>query len=265
MAQRPFIRTPAPPKAQRYQRRHRERRETDVWKELVEEVGTPASTGLLVHVGDRGADMLPFFRGGLSTHPHFVVRAAQNRRVRTAEDEIGHLLDQVRAWPSQDQHSFEVPARHGQPTRQTMLQLSFGPATVLPPWNDPRGSTDPLPVWMVRVWETEPPAGTEALEWILVTSLHTQTCEQAWQRTLVVSLSLDRRRVSSVPQNWLSHRAALPPHAGALCPVARTAVSHGCTPGATAGCSASGTRVSGSAEHPTRHRCAPSRSCITGT
>jgi|SRR5271165_2566587 len=182
VAQRPFVRIPAPQGEQRYQRRHRERRETDVWKELVEEVGTPAGAGLVVHVGDRGADMLPFFRSCLSTQTHFVVRATQNRRVQLAAGEVGHLLDQVRAWPSQDQRPFEVPARHGRPARQTTLQLSFGPATVLPPWNDPRGSTQPLPVWMVRVWETDPPADEEALEWIVVTSLVTQTCEQAWQR-----------------------------------------------------------------------------------
>jgi hypothetical protein len=121
LAQRPFVRIPAPPKEHRYQRRHRERRETDVWKELVEEVGTPSSAGLVVHVGDRGADMLPFFRSCLSTQTHFLVRAAQNRRVQDAEGEVGHLLDEVRAWPSQDQRSFEVPRRHGQPARQTML------------------------------------------------------------------------------------------------------------------------------------------------
>jgi hypothetical protein len=40
--------------------------------------------------------MFAFFRACLSTRTHFVVRAAQHRRVQTAEQEIGHLLDQVR-------------------------------------------------------------------------------------------------------------------------------------------------------------------------
>ena len=130
--------------------------------QMVEQVGTPASDSLLVHVGDRGADMLPFFRSCLATQTHFLVRAAQNRRVQAEEQAIGHLLDQVRTWPSQDQRPFEVPASHGRQARQTTLQLSFGKATLLPPWNDPRGSKEPLPVWAVRVWECEPPAGEEA-------------------------------------------------------------------------------------------------------
>lgn len=119
-----------------------------------------------MHVGDRAADMLPFLRCCRSTQTHFVVRAAQNRRIQAEEQAVGHLLDHVRSWPSQDQHSIDVPASRGQHARQTTLQLSFGKATLLPPWNDPRGSKEPLPVWVVRVWESEPPEGEEALEWI---------------------------------------------------------------------------------------------------
>lgn len=182
LAQKPFVRIPAPPQEQRYQRRHREQRETDIWMQMVEQIGTPACAGLLVHVGDRGADMLPFFRQCLATQTHFVVRAAQNRRVQAEEHTIDHLLDQVRAWPSQGQRPFEVPASHGRQARQATLQISFGVATLLPPWNDPRGSNKPLPVWVVRVWELDAPEGEEALEWILLTSLETATCEHAWQR-----------------------------------------------------------------------------------
>jgi hypothetical protein len=114
--------------------------------------------------------------------PTLRVRAAQNRRIQAEEQAIGLLLDQVRAWPSQDQRPFDVPASHGRQARQTTLPSSFGPATWLPPWNDPRGSKAPLPIWAVRVWEPDPPVGETALEWILLTSLCTETGEHAWQR-----------------------------------------------------------------------------------
>jgi hypothetical protein len=40
-------------------------------------------------------------------------------------------------------------------------------AVRLIPSPQPRGehSQEPLAVWMVRVWESEPPAGAEPLEW----------------------------------------------------------------------------------------------------
>ena len=181
MAQKPFMRVPAPSNEQRYQRRHREHRETDVWMQMVEQVGSLPTRGMVVHVGDRGADMFPFFRSCLSTQTHFVVRAAQNRRIQ-AEEEIEHLLDVVRTWPSQDLHPFEVPGSHGRQARETTLQISFGQTRLLPPWNDPRGSKEPLTLWVVRVWEVDPPEGEDPLEWILLTSVQVSSSEQAWQR-----------------------------------------------------------------------------------
>ena len=101
MAQEPFVRIPAPPGAQRDQRRKREERETDVWMRQVSAIGTPAPTSMWVPVGDRGADMFPFFQACQATQTHFLVRAAQNRRVEGDEDEITYALDRARSWPSQ--------------------------------------------------------------------------------------------------------------------------------------------------------------------
>jgi hypothetical protein len=198
IAQKPFVRVRAPAQEQRYQRRHREHRETDVWMQMVEQVGSPLTAGLLVHVGDPRADMFPFFRACLWIQTHFVVRAAQNRRVEAKEEEIDHLLDQVRAWPSQDQRPFEVPASHGRAGRETRLEISFGQVSILPPWNDPRGSKDPLTLWVVRVWEVEAPDGEDPLEWILLTSVQESKSRAGLAARGVVSLSLDRRGLSEV-------------------------------------------------------------------
>ncbi|HEU5377093.1 MAG TPA: hypothetical protein VFV38_16810 [Ktedonobacteraceae bacterium] len=63
--------------------------------------------------GDRGADLFDFFHASQATQTHFLVRAAQNRRTQSDEQEVGYLLDQARAWPSQQSRPFEVPASHG--------------------------------------------------------------------------------------------------------------------------------------------------------
>ena len=182
LAQEPFVRIPAPEGEQRYQRRKREERESDVWMRQVQTIGTPAAGSTWVHVGDRGADMFPFFQACRSTQTHFLVRAAQNRRVQESEAEITYSLRRARSWPSQASRPFEVPARHGHKGRSTQLQLSFGQMTLLPPRNEPRASKEPLTVWVIRVWEEQAPEGEEPLEWILVTSVPTTTLEQAWER-----------------------------------------------------------------------------------
>jgi Transposase DNA-binding/Transposase DDE domain len=182
MAQEPFVRIPAPQGEQRYQRRKREERETDVWIRQVHTIGTPAAGSVWVHVGDRGADMFPFFQACQATQTHFLVRAAQNRRVQQDEEEITYSLTQARAFPSQAIRPFEVPARHGHKGRSTQVQLAFGPMTLLPPRHEPRAGKDPVTVWVIRVWEEQAPEGEEPLEWILVTSVPTTTLEQAWER-----------------------------------------------------------------------------------
>jgi len=182
MAQEPFVRIPAPEGEQRYQRRKREERETDIWMRQVQTTLTPAPGSMWVHVGDRGADMFPFFQACQATQTYFLVRAAQNRRVERDEEEIKYSLMRARSWLSQASRPFEVPPRHGRQARSTQLQLSFGQMTLLPPRHEPRAGEDPVTVWVLRVWEEQAPDGEEPLEWILLTSVPTTTLEQAWER-----------------------------------------------------------------------------------
>ena len=182
MAQEPFVRIPAPEGELRYQRRKRDKRETDVWMRQVDAIGAPEPGCMWVHVGDRGADMFPFFQACQATQTHFLVRAGKSRRVEESEEEIRSSLDRARSWPSQASRPFEVPARHGHQGRQTQLQLAFGQMTLLPPRHDPRESREPLTVWVIRGWEEQAPDGEEPLEWVLLTSVPTSTLEQAWER-----------------------------------------------------------------------------------
>ncbi len=182
LAQEPFVRIPAPQGEQRYQRRKREERETDVWKRQVSAIGTPESGSMWVHVGDRGADMFPFFQACQATQTHFLVRAGKSRRVEESEEEITYSLMRARSWPSQASRPFEVPARHGRQARSTQVQLAFGQMTLLPPRNEPRASKEPLTVWVIRVWEEQAPEGEEPLEWVRLPSVPTTTLEDAWER-----------------------------------------------------------------------------------
>ncbi len=51
---------------------------------------------------------------------------------------------------------------------------------LLPPHHSPTKA--PLPVWVIRVWENDPPVEVEALEWVLITSVSTKTLRAAWER-----------------------------------------------------------------------------------
>jgi hypothetical protein len=182
IAQEPFVRIPAPEGEERSGRHKRKERETDVWMRQVQAIGSPPPGTTWVHVGDRGADMFPFFQACHLTQTAFLVRAAQNRRVQGQDTALGYSLTQARSWPSQASRPFEVPARHGRTGRSTQLQLAYGQMTLLPPRQEPRAGKEPLRVWAIRVWEEQTPAGEEPLEWVLLTSVPTNTLEEGWER-----------------------------------------------------------------------------------
>jgi len=115
-------RIPAPQGEQRYQRRKREERETDVWIRQVHAIGTPEPGSMWVHVGDRGADMFPFFQACQATQTHFLVRAAQNRRVQKSEDEISYSLTHPAFLPRQAVDVLKPLARP--PARRARQQFS---------------------------------------------------------------------------------------------------------------------------------------------
>jgi len=144
----------------------------------VQTIGTPEPGSVWVHIGDRGADMFPFFQACQQTQTHFLVRAGKSRRVQEGEEEITSELPQARAFPSQASRAFEVPARHGHQARSTQLQLAFGQMTLLPPRHEPRASKERVTVWVIRVWAEQAPEVEAPAEWVLLASQETATDEQ---------------------------------------------------------------------------------------
>jgi hypothetical protein len=180
--QRPFIRIPAP-KGETWAQRRKRAKETDIWYHCAQHLGPSAAARIRVHVADRGADIFEFLHVCRSIETHFVVRATQDRRVHLQQGSPGALFEQIRSRPPEDLRPFDLPARPGRKARSTTLSLSWTQLDLLPPRHDPRlNKLPPLPVWVIRVWEEGTPEGEEPLEWILLTSLASTTCEHGWQR-----------------------------------------------------------------------------------
>lgn len=153
--QEPFLRQPAPTPDESSAQRKARPRESQVWSRSVQAVGPAPATATWVHVGDRYSDIFEFLDTCRQQSCQFLIRAAQDRRV-VAEAENRLLFACVRALPAQAERSLALAARPGRPAREARVQVSFGPVTLLPPTKGPR--LPPLPLWVVRVWEREPPA-----------------------------------------------------------------------------------------------------------
>lgn len=197
--QEPFLRQPVPPKETKQQRLSQER-ESQVWERSVQALGSPPEGVRWVHVGDRYSDIFAFLRVCREMNCDFVIRAAQDRCVdlvvEQAETPVPprshhsarpsppaqHLFEVVERWSAQASSTVEIAASQKHKARTATVSLSWQPLRLLPPRTHETKGWHPLVVWVIHVWEPEPPEGVEALEWVLLSSVPTQTLQDAQER-----------------------------------------------------------------------------------
>lgn len=159
-----------PKKETKTQLRNRKSRMSRLWLEGVAEL--PADRRL-VDVCDRGADTFEFLEHELGSGRRFVVRSSHSRRIiprsgSTAKLFLHAHLRAQRAWGTYD---LKVRAHDGMPARKARLSASAIEVRLIPP-RAKKGhhGNEPLAVWAVRVWESNPPKGQKPLEWFLLTN-----------------------------------------------------------------------------------------------
>jgi hypothetical protein len=178
------VRKEAPPKERSAKRKKRER-ESDLWLEGIRATGRPPQGYCWVDVGDRGCDIYEAMVAALEMGHHFLFRLTQNRWVFTDAEQTqqAHLLDFARSMPSQGTDTVDIPGRGGRPARTAMVHLAAAPVWVGAPLETPKRRSQPIiAAWVIRIWEPNPPAGVEPLEWLLLCSLATRTLEELKER-----------------------------------------------------------------------------------
>jgi hypothetical protein len=159
------------------QRRARASRESRLWLRGTE--GVPGERRF-VDVADQGSDTFEFLEHEVQSGRRFVLRAHHARKASAGHapaTQTMPLHDFARTLPAIGGRSVAVVAqkskgrRPARPARQAHLLISAAPLQVHPP-HAKHGDhgRDPLPMWVVRVWEPQPPQGAEAIEWLLLTN-----------------------------------------------------------------------------------------------
>jgi hypothetical protein len=141
-----------------------------------------------VRVADREADIYEYLCGCRQQGHGFVVRSAQDRVIvdPVTGKRIGSLFERVRGQGALGRFPLELRGRGTQPARTALLAVSAVVVGVKAPPR--RGDQSQLPprltVTAVRVWEEAPPAGAEAIEWILLCDAAVTTWAEAQDRAL---------------------------------------------------------------------------------
>jgi hypothetical protein len=154
-------------------------RESQVWADTIREVGPGPQGCRLIHVGDRHSDVWETFDAADAAGVGFVVRAMHDRRIEhagNAERDVALLWPTLQARTVQAELKVAVgEQRNGRGAvkrlaREATVSVRFGPVTLaLPNHRRPAGAA-PRSLWAIYVLEENPPAGVEALEWMLLSS-----------------------------------------------------------------------------------------------
>jgi hypothetical protein len=168
------------PKETKTQRKRRWR-ESQMWLQSVAAVGRPASNVQWVHVCDRYADFFEMFDACRTMGVDCVIRLAQDRRCspgHAAAEPDTHLIQWARSLPACGETILTLRARPKRKARVATLCLAYSEVTLFEPKIGGRGAP-PIHGWVVRVWEPDPPADEEPIEWVLLSTVSVKEVAEA--------------------------------------------------------------------------------------
>lgn len=168
------------------QRLKRER-ESQVWGEVIDDIGAPAEGVEYVHVFDRGADNFEVFCRLRQNRGEWVIRAAKLTRNVLLEDSEQQVPFQkyLKQLTVLGHYTLSLRARPGQAAREARLEVRVGRIRMprprhVSPWV--RGlKPSPIGMNVIEVVEIDPPKGVKPIRWVLFTSLPVRSLNEAWQ------------------------------------------------------------------------------------
>lgn len=148
--------------------------------------GTTSAGPLGVDVVDRGGDTFECLDHEDLWGSHYLIRSEHNRVVSVGHEGQGKATrwhDHLRTLAEQGRRTIQLSDRSGRPARPASVAVAWAAVGVHPP-SKPRGPYRhaPLRVWALRVWAPEPPAGAEAVAWLLLTNVAVEGLGQAWEK-----------------------------------------------------------------------------------
>ena len=137
-----------------------------------------AAAVMVTMIADREADLYPLWALVPHGNVHVLGRLYHDRKLATG----GTLTAAARPWPVLGTRRLRLREREGRPEHEAELALRAGSVTLL----RPRGTREAglpkqLRLTLIELSEPNPPAGTEAVTWRLLTTHAAPDTAAAWQ------------------------------------------------------------------------------------
>jgi hypothetical protein len=142
----------------------------------------------LLFVQDREADMFELFEEPRRAGMQLLVRATQPRGVQIISLDPAQantpstVFVAVRSAAVLGQVAVKVSAKRGQSARNAVLDVRVCPVLLQAPTHRKADQNRTAqPVWLISAREVAPPAGEKPVDWTLITTIATASCEEACQ------------------------------------------------------------------------------------
>jgi len=109
---------------------------------------------------------------------HAVIRAQHDRTLESHQK----LWSFMAAQPPGQRRKLKVPRHHGQPARTASVEIRWACVSIQAPAVGAKKTWPSLTLWAIWVHEPHPPAGVEALDWMLLTDLPIRNATEAWEK-----------------------------------------------------------------------------------
>jgi hypothetical protein len=161
-------------------------RESVIWGEVVDQIGSAPEGVRFLHVLDRGGDQFELYGRMARNHTGWVARACQlTRKILTPDGERIAMSDYLARLPVAGTYTLKLSANRRQIARTAEMEVRFGSLTIPRPqhvskWVE-QSDIEEIVMWVVETREINPPRGTKPARWVLLCSEEVRNFEGAWQ------------------------------------------------------------------------------------
>ena len=169
-------------KVERVQRTSIEKKESGKWLTALRETRERTPPGVkVVTVADRESDVYEFIAEAQAHQDLFLIRARWDRQLVAEEsEEYASLLEALVDQPVLGGLKVEIPSNGNRKARAANIELRTAHVMLKPPALC--ASSGPLSVNVVWASEVNPPAGEDALSWVLLMNLPVRNLEEAIEK-----------------------------------------------------------------------------------
>lgn len=187
LSQRTWARDPVPAetsqeKIERLQKTAIKKKESFKWLVALRETRRRTPPGVkVITVADRESDIFEFIAEAQENEDLFLIRARIDRKL-VAEDseEYTSLLEALVDQPVLGGLQVDIPGNGKRKSRTACVEVRTTCVMLKPPQLS--GSIEPVSVKVVWAVEVNPPAGEDAISWVLLTNLPVRNLEEAIEK-----------------------------------------------------------------------------------